>query len=349
MKFLEGSGMFRKENRSHTLSGILFVALFATSAMYLSEFELFKHLGLSPLIVGIVLGMLYANTLRSKLPQEWVAGILFSTKTILRTGIVFYGFRLTFQNILEVGLAGVVTSVLVVSLTFIIGYLVGTKLLKLDKETTILTAAGSSICGAAAVLATEPVVKAEAYKSTIAVSTVVVFGTIAMFLCPFLYRAGFVPLSPSEMGIYLGGTLHEVAHVVAAGNAIGDETSQSAVIVKMIRVMLLAPFLILLGLWLTRASKSIYKTKTKITIPWFAVLFIVIAGFNSLHLLPLHVVDTINALDTFLLTMAMSALGMETNASKFKNVGMKPIYLATILFVWLIFGGFAIVKFSLTL
>jgi len=340
--------MFQKENRHNTLSGILFVALFATSATYIGEFAVFKHLGISPLIIGILLGMVYANTLRHKLPKEWVPGIFFSTKTILRAGIVLYGFRLTFQNIEEVGLAGIITSVAVVSLTFIIGYIVGTKVLKLDKETTILTAAGSSICGAAAVLATEPVVNAEAYKSTVAVSTVVVFGTIAMFLYPFLYKLGLVPLTPSEMGIYIGGTIHEVAHVVAAGNAIDQETAQSAVIVKMIRVMLLAPFLVILGFWLMRSSKStLSKTKTKITIPWFAVFFIVVAGFNSLHLLPSVVVADINAIDTFMLTMAMTALGMETSTSKFKNVGMKPIYLAAILFLWLIFGGFYIVKLSL--
>lgn len=340
--------MFQKNNRHDTLSGILFVALFAMSAMYLGDFAFFKHLGLSPLIIGIVFGMFYANTLRTKLPQAWVGGIVFSTKTILRTGIVLYGFRITFQNIQEVGFAGIVSSVVVVALTFVIGYIVGTKFLKLDKETTILTAAGSSICGAAAVLATEPVVKAEPYKSAIAVSTVVVFGTIAMFLYPFLYKIGLVPLSSQEAGIYIGATVHEVAHVVAAGNAIGEEAAKTAVIVKMIRVMLLAPFLIILGVWLVKsAHNATHKTKTKVTIPWFAVLFIVVAGFNSLHLLPVSVVADINTVDTFLLTMAMSALGMETNANKFKNVGMKPIYLAGILFLWLIFGGFYIVKFSL--
>lgn len=342
--------MFQKENRKNTFSGILFVALFAMSATYLSEFSFFQHLGISPLIIGIVLGMIYANTLRSKLPKEWCSGILFSTKTLLRAGIVLYGFRITFYNIEAVGLAGIATSAMVVASTFIIGYIVGTKWLKLDKETTILTSAGSSICGAAAVLATEPVVNAEAHKSAIAVSTVVVFGTIAMFLYPFLYKVGLIPLTPEQMGIYIGGTLHEVAHVVAAGNALGEEASQTAVIVKMIRVMMLAPFLVLLGVWLLQTSQGVaQKQKSKIMIPWFAVGFIVVAGFNSLDLLPQTVVCDINAIDTFLLTMAMSALGMETSIEKFKNVGMKPIYLASILFLWLIFGGFYIVKFSLSL
>lgn len=342
--------MFQKENRNNTLSGILFVALFAMSATYLSEFSLFQHLGISPLIIGIVLGMIYANTLRSKLPKEWCSGILFSTKTLLRTGIILYGFRITFYNIEAVGLSGIATSAMVVTTTFIIGYLVGTKWLKLDKETTILTSAGSSICGAAAVLATEPVLNSEPHKSAIAVSTVVVFGTIAMFLYPFLYKMGFIPLTPEQMGIYIGGTLHEVAHVVAAGNALGTEASQTAVIVKMIRVMMLAPFLVFLGLWLLQSSQGLAKKqRNKIMIPWFAVWFIVVAGFNSLDLLPQTLIVNINAIDTFLLTMAMSALGMETSIEKFKNVGMKPIYLASILFVWLIFGGFYIVKVSLSL
>ena len=342
--------MFQKENRNNTLSGILFVALFSMSATYLADFALLKHLGISPLIVGIVLGMIYANTLRNRLPHEWVPGILFSTKTILRTGIVLYGFRITFQNIEAVGTAGIFTSVVIVASTFIIGYIVGTKVLKLDKETTILTSAGSSICGAAAVLATEPVINAEPYKSAIAVSTVVVFGSIAMFLYPFLYKLGVIPLSPEAMGIYIGGTIHEVAHVVAAGNAVGIEAAKTAVIVKMIRVMLLAPFLVILGFWLVRTTQHVAKKqKSKITIPWFAVFFIVVAGFNSFNFLPQSLVVDINAIDTFLLTMAMTALGMETSVDKFKNVGMKPIYLATILFAWLMVGGFFIVKFSLTL
>ncbi|AOO64129.1 YeiH family protein [Sulfurospirillum halorespirans] len=342
--------MFQKENRTNTLSGILLVALFAMSATYLAEFSLFQRLGISPLIIGIVLGMIYANTLRTKFPKEWVSGIQFCTKTILRVGIVLYGFRITFQNIEAVGLAGIATSGLVVSSTFIIGYFVGTRWLKLDKETTILTSAGSSICGAAAVLATEPVLNAEPYKSAIAVSTVVVFGTLAMFFYPFAYKFGVIPFTPEQMGIYIGGTLHEVAHVVAAGNAVGVEASKTAVIVKMIRVMMLAPFLVILGFWLVQTSHAVsQKQKKKITIPWFAVFFIVVAGFNSLNLVPLNAVATINAIDTFLLTMAMSALGMETSIDKFKHVGMKPIYLASILFAWLTVGGFYIVKFSLML
>lgn len=337
--------MFKKENRINTFKGIGLVVLLAVLSSYFATFRFFAHLGISPLIIGIGVGMIFANTLRPKMPKTWTAGVIFCTKTILRLGIILYGFRITFQNIEEVGIKGVVISVLVVGSTFIIDYIVGTKVLKLDRDITILTSAGSSICGAAAVLATEPVINSEPHKSAIAVSTVVVFGTLTMFLYPALYTAGVIPFTPTEMGMYIGGTIHEVAHAVGAGNALGAEAAKGAVIVKMIRVMLLAPFLVILGFWLMRSgANAVGKKKSKITIPWFAVYFIVVAGFNSLSLLPLPLVENINIFDTFLLTMAMTALGMETSIDKFKNVGVKPLYLATILFFWLVFGGFGIVK-----
>jgi uncharacterized integral membrane protein (TIGR00698 family) len=327
--------------------GIVIVLIFTILATLISDFSFFKDLAISPLIIGILLGIVYANSVKKYFPQSFDNGIAFCTKTILRMGIVLYGFRLTFQNLEDVGILGVLTAFLIVSSTFIIGYFVGTKILKLDREITILTSAGSAICGAAAVIATESVLKSPAYKSAIAVSTVVVFGTVAMFLYPFLFKLGILNLSEANMGIYIGATLHEVAHVVGAGQSLGENVSQNAVIVKMIRVMMLAPFLIILSIWLLKTAVNNTNneegTKSKIIIPWFTVVFIVVVGFNSFDLLSHNIVESINYLDGFLLTIAMTALGMQTSLEKFKNVGLKPVYLATILFMWLIFGGYFIV------
>lgn len=339
---------FTKNFIPKILYGISLVALFALCATFISELSWIKNLGISPLIIGIVLGIIYANTLRVKLPQEYSKGILFSTKKLLKIAIVFYGFRITYQSIFEVGLSGFVAGALIVTLTFTLGYLIGVKLLKLDLHTTILISAGSSICGAAAVLATESVLKSEAYKTAIAVSSVVVFGSILMFLHPFLYKMGYLNLNENSIGIYLGATLHEVANVVAAGNTLGEHISNDAVIVKMIRVMMLAPFLIFLGLFL-KSNSNIKNKKSPIPVPWFALAFITVAGFNSLEVLPSHIIQSINQLDTFALTMSMCALGMETYFSKFKNVGLKPLYLSSILFIWLIVGGFFITKLSMSL
>jgi uncharacterized integral membrane protein (TIGR00698 family) len=325
--------------------GILFVFIFALVATLLSELSFFKDLAISPLIIGILLGMIYANSVKKYFSNNLEIGIVFCTKTVLRVGIVLYGFRLTFQNLQDVGIQGILIAFLIVFTTFIFGYIFGTKVLKLDSEITILTSAGSAICGAAAVLATESVLKSPAYKSAIAVSSVVVFGTIAMFLYPFLYKLGVLGFDEQNMGVYIGATLHEVAHVVGSAEALGVDVSKNAVIVKMIRVMMLAPFLLILSFWLLKTTVSANKNKTKIVIPWFAVIFIFVVGFNSFDFLPSEIVISINHLDNFALTMAMSALGMQTSFDKFKKVGLKPVYLSSVLFLWLIFIGYFLVSF----
>ncbi len=339
----------------NTFKGVLFVAFIAVLATLLSKLTFFQQLGISPLIIGIVLGCFYTNFLPSKHLDQWHTGVIFSTKEILRAGIIFYGFRITLLNIGEVGIAGIVVSSSIVILTSLLGYYIGTKLLKLDRDLTILITAGCSICGAAAILATEPVIKSGAHKRSIAVATVVVFGTIAMFLYPFLYQTGFLNFDGQGLGIYLGGTIHEVAHVVGAGHAINAETANTAIVVKMLRVMMLAPFLILLSLWLKNIISSKEKDqdnfmkRDRITIPWFAVGFILVVGFNSLNLLPQPWVTGINQLDTFALTIAMTALGMETRLKMFRSVGLQPFYLAGILFGWLLFAGYFITQLAVKL
>ena len=335
---------FSKENRKNTLNGIWFVALFAMSAIYLrKEFQIFQDLEISPLIIAIVLGMIYSNFLKNHYPESWTPGITFSTKLILRGAIILYGFRLTFQQILAVGVSGLTVDLIMVVSTFFIGSFVAIKLLKLDKQTSFLTASGASICGAAAVLATEPVVKAEAHKSAIAVSTVVLFGTISMFLYPILFKTGLLPyMDLPTYGIYVGATVHEVAHVVGAGVACGMVSCDTSVIIKMGRVIMLVPFLLILGWYLAKSSAIGEKGSAKLVIPWFAIGFIVVAGFNSLQLLPAEIVKSIIFIDDLMLAMAMAALGLSTNFAKFKEVGMKPIYAALTMFLWLLFGGYFI-------
>lgn len=347
---------FSPQKRKGTISGILFVAIFAAAATYIAELGSVKALGLSPLVIGIVMGIFYANTLHNQTPTEWQTGITFSAKKILRFAIVLYGFRITFQQIADVGMDGFLVSLIMLTTTLILGSWVGTKIFGMEKDTSILTASGAAVCGAAAVLATEPVLKAEEYKTAVAVSMVVLFGTISMFLYPVLYTTlienatGFLHMTAREFGIYVGGTIHEVAQVVAVPASVPGaptEMADAAVIVKMTRVIMIAPMLIVLGFYLAWSAKKEGGEaggKTELVIPWFAVYFIMVAGFNSFHLLPLGLVDIINEVDTFLLTMAMTALGMGTIFSKFKGLGLAPIYTAAVMFVWLVVGGFAITK-----
>ena len=332
------------------LHGILLIALFACASFYIGEIRLLQELSISPMIIGIVRGMIYANSLRNHLPATWVPGIIFCSKKILRLGIILYGFRLTLADVAAVGLPAILVDVIIVTVTICGGVLVG-KLLKMDSETALLTSVGSGICGAAAVLGAESTIQSKPYKTAVAVATVVIFGTLSMFLYPIAYRSGVLGLEPREMGIFAGSTLHEVAHAVGAGNAMGTDVSNVCVIVKMMRVMLLVPVLLVLAWWVATRKKASTQggEKGKVSIPWFAIGFLLVICFNSLNLLPAAVVDGINYFDTFLLTMAMAALGAETSFEKFKKAGAKPFILAFILFIWLIAGGYCLARFFVPL
>ena len=336
------------EKRGNMLHGILLIALFSCAAFYISDLSFVKSLSFSPLIVGIILGMLYANSLRNRLPETWVPGILFCSKQILRLGIILYGFKLTFQDVMAVGLPAILIDIIVVTVTICGGVLIG-KWMKMEKEITLLTSVGSAICGAAAILGAESTIKSKPYQTAVAISTVVIFGTISMFLYPVLYRNGIVDLTPDQMGIYTGSTLHEVAHVVGAGNAMGKEISDVGIIVKMIRVIMLVPALLVIGYFVARASVQKINQhqpaeggKSKITI---ALGFLAVIGFNSFDLLPQPAISFINDFDTFLLTMAMTALGAETSIEKFKKAGVKPFLLASFLYIWLLAGGYLLVRY----
>lgn len=336
--------------KSSMLQGILLMALFAFTAFYIGEMNIMKTISFSPMIIGIILGMIYANTLRSTLPETWTPGIVFTSKRILRLGIILYGFKLTFQDVMAVGLPAIIIDAIVVTVTIFFGVFIG-KLLKMDRSIALLTSCGAAICGAAAVMGVDGAIRPKPYKTAVAVATVVIFGTLSMFLYPILYRAGIFDLPADQMGIFTGSTVHEVAHVVGAGNAMGSAISDNAIIVKMIRVMMLVPVLLIIAFFVAKDAVSADESgqKRKIQIPWFAILFLLVICFNSLNILPAPAVEFIKTLDTFLLTMAMTALGAETSFEKFKKAGFKPFVLAAIIYCWLIGGGYCLARFVVPL
>ena len=340
------------------LAGLIFCSCMGLAAIVLTErFAWLPNSGLSLLTVAILLGIFLGNLpfLHSRI-QKYIFGIQFTKQKILRLGIVLYGFRLTFQDIGDVGLLGAVIDVAVFLSTFTLAVYLGVKFFKLDRDLAILIGAGSAICGAAAILATEPVVKAQNEKVTVAISTVVIFGTISIFSYPAIYQLSqyyFASIDfPAQFGIYIGSTIHEVAQVLAAANSVSDNVADTAVITKMMRVMMLGPFLLALSIYF------IYQDRQKLRhqspegaggnsilslasagIPWFALLFLVVIGINSMGLAPKEVTQSLVAIDNFLLAAAMAALGITTHFSAIKKAGLKPLFLAAIVFLWLVFGG----------
>lgn len=323
--------------------GVLAIALLAAISYALASIPVISALGISSLVLAIVLGIVVGNSWHH--PASWTPGIQFSAKRLLRLAIILYGFRVSFQQIASVGIDALLIDIIIVAATLFVGYIIGRKLLKLDRDMALLISMGSAICGAAAVLAAEDILKSEPYKTAVAVGTVVLFGTTSMFLYPFLQHSGWLHLTTFQYGIFTGSSIHEVAQAVVAGNSVSSDAGAIAVIVKMIRVLLLVPVLLLLALFISRATQGEHKKKVKITVPWFAIGFLIVIGFNSLHLLSATWINIINQTDTVLLTMAMGAIGVETKLSKLKKVGLKPLYLSIFLFVWLITSALVMVQF----
>ena len=328
------------------LPGLAVAVAVAIISTFLSSLEIVKKtVNFSPLIIAILLGVAVGNIV--KFPESFKPGIVFSLKKVLRIAIVFLGFRLTFQNVMEVGLEGLVIDTIMLLGTFFLGYITAVKVFKLDSSMGYLLAAGSSICGASAVLATSAVVKSEMHKNAMAVATVTIFGTISMFIYPAIYKAGLLPnFNDLLYGLWTGATVHEVAQVVAAGFAISDPAGNTATIAKLTRVMMLAPLLIVLSIYLAKKHTIHGSTVSlrDIPIPYFVFGFIAMVGVNSIGIIPANITHSINVVDTFLMTVAMAAMGIETNVNKMKGVGMKPIYVAIVMFAFLFFGGIVVVK-----
>jgi uncharacterized integral membrane protein (TIGR00698 family) len=324
----------------------------AAIAMRFGELPWLQSRGMNALTVAILLGIVAAHGGYSRIAGACGAGVGFSKQALLRAGVILYGLRLTLQDVGRVGFAGVVIDAIVLISTFGMAHLVGTRVFRLDRATTILIGAGSAICGAAAVMATEPVVRAKAEQVTVAVSCVVLFGTLATFLYPILYVMNahwhVLPVGLRAFGIYAGSTIHEVAQVFAAGRSVSAETADTAVVTKMVRVMMLAPFLLALSAWRARRpdpSLEAERLQTvacgarRLSMPWFALGFVAMVLFNSLALLPENLRSALVNVDTFILGIAMVALGLTTHVSAVRSAGIRPLLLGGSLFLWLILGG----------
>jgi len=327
------------------LPGLLLAAAVAAAAGAAARLGWLQTHGLSTLTLAIAIGLVAGNLLPAGALAASADGLDLAKQRLLRAGIVLYGLRLTFQDIGHVGLAGVAIDALVLGSTFALACALGTRVFGLDRTTAILIGAGSSICGAAAVMATAPVVRGRPEQAAVAIATVVGFGTVAIFVYPALFHllASIHPLSGASYGLWAGSTIHEVAQVVAAGHAVGDAAADTAVIAKMVRVMMLAPFLLALSAWFARTgARDASRARPPIAIPWFALGFVALTGVRSLGVLPDAVIAAADTLDTATLAVAMAALGLTTRLSSMKAAGLAPLGLGAALFAWLVVGGGAI-------
>ena len=278
---------------------------------------------LSALLVAIVLGMVVGNL--APLPEQMDPGVTFASKRLLRVGVVLLGLQVSLGDIIGLGwgMVGVVLGV--VGLTFALTLVIG-RLLRLSLPATLLIASGFSICGAAAVAACDGVIDAEDEEVASALAQVVLFGTLMIAVIPLL--SGLLGLSEHQAGLWAGASIHEVAQVVAAAGIIGPAALAVAVIVKLARVVLLAPVMAILSTWQRRRQDAAGAGGAKPPIvPLFVVGFLVAVVVASLHIVPAQVLSGIKVLQTFLLSAAMFGLGTGVNFRKLLGMGGRPIIL----------------------
>jgi len=277
----------------------------------------------SALILAIVLGMTVRNTIG--VPAVAAAGVTFCLKKVLRLAIILLGLQLSFTQVQEVGSRGVGVVAATLVATFLFTTYLGRKL-GVDRKLTQLIAAGSSICGASAVIATNAVTEGSDEDVAYGVACVTVFGSLSMFLYPLLPH--LLHLSPTAFGLWTGASIHEVAQVIAAAFQDGQVSGQFGTISKLTRVMLLAPTVLAIGVMAARdkATGGRFDIK-KITIPWFVLGFVAMIGFNTLNVLPMHIKTLLIGINQFLLAVSLAAMGLETSVKKLREKGIKPLAL----------------------
>ncbi|MGC3986625.1 MAG: YeiH family putative sulfate export transporter [Pseudorhodoferax sp.] len=320
--------------------GLLVVLAIAAVAVTAGALPALARHGLSALTLAVLAGIVLGNSVYPRLAATADPGVAWAKHWLLRAGIVLYGLRLSLHDIAQLGVAGVAVDAAVIVSTFALACWAGQRWLGLSREQAALIGAGSAICGAAAVLATAPVLRARGESATVAVATVVVFGTLSMLLLPLFAAplAGWLGGMP-QLGLYLGSTVHEVAQVVAAADAIDPALTGAAVVAKMVRVMLLAPFLLALSLWAVRSARTTGAAPGPIAIPWFALGFLAVVVLGSLLPVPAPLRAALLWLDQLLLATAMAALGLGTHWRLVRRAGVRPLLLAALLFGWLVVGG----------
>lgn len=317
--------------------GVILCAVLAAGALWLHGLPVVGIL--SALILAILLGIAVRNTVGVR--EEFQPGIAVCLRRVLRLAIVLLGLQLSLQDIAQVGLDGFALVAATLTATLLFTKWLG-RVLGIDRKLAELIAAGTAICGASAVIATNVVTEGSDEDVAYGVAVVTVFGTASMFLYPLLAHA--LALRPAAFGVWAGASIHEVAQVVATAFQDGRISGQMGTIVKLTRVMLLAPAVIALGALrqderVVRADAAGTPGARRVAVPWFVVGFVAMTGMASLGIVPEGVKAAVKSLDLALMAVALAAMGLETRIGRLYGKGWKPLLVGA--GAWLFISAFS--------
>ena len=288
----------------------------------------------SPLVAALVLGVLIGNMI--SIPEIFVPGQKFAAKKVLRFGIVLLGTQLALKQVVDLGGRELIVVVGVVALTFLGTLWLGPRL-GVSKSLSLLIATGFSICGASAVAAMDGVVEADEEEVTYAIALVTLCGSLAIVLLPLLRN--LIGLSdPQLFGSWVGASVHDVAQVIATSSTGGDLAVQSATVVKLSRVVLLAPLVACVSIWVRRSSsglvakakaKKVDKTRVSV-VPLFVIGFLVMIAVRTTGIIPENLLSKIKTVEQVCLASALVGLGSDVRITRLIKVGGRPLLLALV-------------------
>jgi uncharacterized integral membrane protein (TIGR00698 family) len=334
--------LWAPDNLRRVAAGTAVSALIAAVA-FVADVRGWSHFGAAfvpPLIIALVIGMaLQPLSARPALK----AGIEFSGRTLLRVGVALYGARLTIGNLIDGGPLPVLVALAAVACTIAFGAMCA-RAFGLSRNFGLLTGCATGVCGAAAAMATSAVLPKHKNSDRDLAFTVMgvnFISTITMVVYPTLYQT--MGLSPLEMGAFLGGSIHDVAQVAGAGQTLGPTILSDAIITKLLRVVFLLPAVTAIAWWVARSGQKAGEARPRP--PVFLFGFLALAALNSLGLVPADVKTAITQISSFLIILAIGALGMKTSLLALARIGMAPVMLLVsetifigVLVVGLIYG-----------
>lgn len=329
--------MIRKE----LLPGLTLVAIVvAVAFMIESLVTRFTPIVISPLVVSVVLGAVMSNI--GIIPAICSSGIRFAARTLLRLGIVLLGLQLSFSQMQELGATALLLVLVVVSVTFFGTQWIGRRM-GLTPGLSLLVATGFSICGASAIAAMRPVSGADDDETAYAIALVTICGSLAIFILPFV--AHLIGFDGIRFGSWVGASVHDVAQTVATASTGNEDAQHAAIIVKLTRVVLLAPLVVGVSIAHSRRSDAV-KTRNELDtaqsslpplIPLFVVGFLAAITINSLFNLPEVVLSNTKLIEKSLLGAALVGLGAAVDIRKLRLIGVRPLALG--LLSWILIAA----------
>lgn len=306
--------------------GASITAMTGLAALFLSE-----HYGAPAMLFALLLGMAVSFLYQSDSPCA--KGIDFTGSTILRVGIVLLGTRIALGDLITLGWQTALMLAGAIFTTIILGVILA-RVFGLQKRFGALTGGSVAICGASAALAISSIMPNSEHKERDTLLTVIgvtAMSTIAMILYPIIVN--YLEFDAHNAGVFLGGTIHDVAQVVGAGYSVSPETGDIATLTKLVRVAMLLPVVLIMMVIINRSNQSNKSDLPKV--PGFLIGFVILMVINSCFSLPSVLLESANELSKFFLITAIAAIGMKTNLGKLTEVGIKPIILIVAETVWI--------------